>query len=130
MGARLVDRQVNVRGLGVSPSRRLQNSAAVARHHISLVRLHVPEILRVLAKADRGRLHYGVLQHLVNQEEGKHVSGLNVLLDALAKGGVVRKLPEGGGYEITPIGRQFQVAVEKIAALEDSSTRNGGVGGR
>ncbi len=102
----------------------------MARHHISLVRLHVPEILRVLARAEKGRLHYGVLQHLVNKEEGKHISGLNVLLDALAKGGVVRKLPDGGGYEITAVGRQFQVAVEKIAVLEDSSTGNGGVGGR
>jgi len=91
-----------------------------------LVRRNVAEVLRVLARADKGRLHYGVIQHLVNQEVGKHVSSLDPLLKLLSRGGLVRKLPEKGGYEITASGLEFHSSLEKILAIEARSNGNGG----
>ena len=61
----------------------------MAQEHLSLVRKNVTEVLRVLSRADKGRLHYGVIQHQVNLEVGHHVSSLDPLLKVLGHGGLV-----------------------------------------
>jgi predicted transcriptional regulator len=101
----------------------------VAQEHLPLVRKNVAEILRVLARADKGRLHYTTVQHLVNTEVGHHVSGLHLPLNALANGGLVRKLPNKEGYEITREGREFHAALERILTISSRSNGNGGEGG-
>ena len=90
-------------------------------------RIHTPTVLRILADAGGGHLHYSAIQFKLNQSVGRPVSALNILLHDLEEDGLVTKLPDKAGYEITPRGRKGLEGLEVFHSATTSS-RNAGVG--
>ncbi len=99
----------------------------VRQHRPITGRVHTLPILKVLSRAEGGRLHYGVLDAKLVNETGKRVSSLNIILDDLCQDGFVTKLPGKEGYEITEKGRSLIPVLEPFMGKQGSSG-NGGEG--
>ena len=121
-----------VRAQGTTPSR-LRPAVVVAemprQHRPVAGRVHTYAVLRALADAEGGRLHYSAIQLRLTLAAGKPVSALNILLHDLEEDRLVLKLPAKAGYEITPAGRRALEGLE-VFQTAASSTRNQGVGVR
>lgn len=128
MSARPIGPKPNLQGRGSRFLRLEVRRQDLGQEHLTIVRKNVTEVLRVLSRAEGGHLHYGVIQHQVNVEVGHHVSGIHLSLKALRNGGLVKKLDNKEGWQITRAGREFHGSLEKIVAISTVSNGNGGVG--
>ena len=89
-------------------------------------RIHTATVLRALADAEGGRLHYSMIQMKLTLAVGKPVSALNILLHDLEEERLILKLPAKAGYEITDNGRKALADSRPPIRHEFHSKRGGG----